>query len=130
MTFISRASVLSEVQTNRSSHLPANQSLLLLGTVPYGSLSNETTVWDGLLTLVFVPGDKESGKTTLIAKLQGNEDPKKGAALEYCYVDVRDEYRDGEFPAHHSSAKLETNGGWRTMNDRSIRDNFTKMARC
>ena len=41
-------------------------------------------------------GDKESGKTTLIAKIQGNEDPKKGAGLEYCYVDVRDEYRDGE----------------------------------
>ena len=41
-------------------------------------------------------GDKESGKTTLIAKIQGNEDPKKGAGLEYHYIDVRDEYRDGE----------------------------------
>ena len=41
-------------------------------------------------------GDKESGKTTLIAKLQGNEDPKKGAGLEYGYIDVRDEYRDGK----------------------------------
>lgn len=26
--------------------------------------------------------------------MQGNEDPKKGAGLEYCYVDVRDEYRE------------------------------------
>lgn len=41
-------------------------------------------------------GDKESGKTTLVAKLQGNEDPKKGAGLEYGYIDVRDEYRDGK----------------------------------
>ena len=41
-------------------------------------------------------GDKESGKTTLIAKLQGNEDPKKGSGLEYGYIDVRDEYREGE----------------------------------
>ena len=41
-------------------------------------------------------GDKESGKTTLIAKLQANEDPKKGAGLEYGYIDVRDEYRDGK----------------------------------
>jgi dynein light intermediate chain 1 len=41
-------------------------------------------------------GDRESGKTTLIAKIQGNEDPKKGAGLEYCYLDVRDEYRDGK----------------------------------
>lgn len=63
------ASVLSEVQTSRNSQLPASKSLLVLG-------------------------DKESGKTTLIAKLQGNEDPKKGAGLEYGYIDVRDEYRD------------------------------------
>lgn len=63
------ASVLSEVQTSRSSQLPASKNLLVLG-------------------------DKESGKTTLIAKLQCNEDPKKGAGLEYGYIDVRDEYRD------------------------------------
>ena len=44
----------------------------------------------------FFSGDKESGKTTLIAKLQVNDDPKKGAGLEYHYIDVRDEYRDGE----------------------------------
>lgn len=42
-------------------------------------------------------GNNETGKTTLIAKLQGVEDPKKGSALEYAYIDVRDEYRDGEF---------------------------------
>ena len=41
-------------------------------------------------------GDNECGKTTLIAKLQGNEDPKKGAGLEYMYIDVKDEYRDGK----------------------------------
>ena len=45
---------------------------------------------------IMITGDKESGKTTLIAKLQGNEDPKKGAGLEYGYIDVRDEYRDGK----------------------------------
>ena len=32
----------------------------------------------------------------MIAKLQGNEDPKKGSGLEYGYIDVRDEYREGE----------------------------------
>ena len=42
-------------------------------------------------------GDSESGKTTLIAKLQGIEDPKKGCGLEYAYIEVRDEYRDGGF---------------------------------
>lgn len=45
---------------------------------------------------MLVLGDNESGKTTLIAKLQGVEDPKKGSGLEYAYIDVRDEYRDGE----------------------------------
>lgn len=63
------ASVLSEVQTDRDTQLPTSKSLLVVG-------------------------DKESGKTTLIAKIQGNEDPKKGAGLEYHYIDVRDEYRD------------------------------------
>lgn len=43
----------------------------------------------------FLIGDNESGKTTLIAKLQGVEDPKKGSGLEFAYIDVRDDYRDG-----------------------------------
>jgi hypothetical protein len=34
-------------------------------------------------------------KNTLIAKLQGVEDPKKGSGLEFAYIDVRDDYRDG-----------------------------------
>jgi dynein light intermediate chain 1 len=48
-------------------------------------------VWCFALT-----GDRQFGKTTLVAKLQGNVDPKKGSGLEYAYIDVRDEYRDGE----------------------------------
>lgn len=43
---------------------------------------------------IVVLGDNESGKTTLVAKLQGVEDPKKGSGLEYAYIDVRDDYRD------------------------------------
>ena len=42
-----------------------------------------------------VLGDNESGRTTLIAKLQGNDDPKRGAGLEYHYIDVKDDDRDG-----------------------------------
>lgn len=45
--------------------------------------------------MVYLLGDNESGKTTLIAKLQGVEDPKKGSGLEFAYIDVRDDYRDG-----------------------------------
>merc|ERR1719290_397274 len=70
------SSLLGEVQTSRSSQLPTSKSLLVLG-------------------------DKESGKTTLIAKLQGNEDPKKGSGLEYGYIDVRDEYRDDHTRLSH-----------------------------
>ncbi|CAF4968839.1 unnamed protein product, partial [Rotaria sp. Silwood1] len=39
-------------------------------------------------------GDNESGRTTLVAKLQGNDDPKRGAGLEYHYLDIRDDDRD------------------------------------
>jgi len=64
-----RASVLSEVQLKGTHKLSPNK-------------------------LILVIGDRESGKTTLVAKLQGNVDPKKGSGLEYAYIDVRDEYRD------------------------------------
>ena len=30
-----------------------------------------------------------------MAKLQGIEAPKKGCGLEYAYIEIRDEYRDG-----------------------------------
>jgi len=70
------ASVLGEVQTSRSSALPSSKNILVLG-------------------------DKESGKTTLIAKLAGNEDPKKGAGLEYGFINVRDEEREDQTRLGH-----------------------------
>ncbi len=45
---------------------------------------------------IFV-GDNETGKTSLVARLQGTEDPKKGAGLEYHYINVKDDYRDGQY---------------------------------
>lgn len=39
-------------------------------------------------------GDNESGKTSLIAKMQGQEFTCKGSGLEYHHLMVRDEYRD------------------------------------
>ncbi|XP_013419825.1 cytoplasmic dynein 1 light intermediate chain 2 isoform X1 [Lingula anatina] len=65
------AVILSEVQSSSTSKLPACKSVLVLG-------------------------DGESGKTTLVAKLQGNEDPKKGSGLEYHYIEVKDDYRDDQ----------------------------------
>ncbi|XP_069678594.1 cytoplasmic dynein 1 light intermediate chain 2 isoform X3 [Periplaneta americana] len=63
------SAILGDVQTRGNTKLPSCKSVVVLG-------------------------DNESGKTTLIAKLQGVEDPKKGSGLEYAYIDVRDEYRD------------------------------------
>ena len=56
--------------------------------------------------LFVILGDNECGKTTLIAKLQGVEDPKKGAGLEYYYIDVQDEYRDGKLKADLKAIRL------------------------
>ncbi|KOB69098.1 Cytoplasmic dynein 1 light intermediate chain 2, partial [Operophtera brumata] len=64
-----KSAILEEVQNQGNTKLPSNKNVLVLG-------------------------DNETGKTTLVAKLQGVEDPKKGSALEYAYIDISDEYRD------------------------------------
>jgi len=46
--------------------------------------------------LISISGESEVGKTTLVAKLQGIDAPKKGSGLEYGYLDIRDDYRDGK----------------------------------
>uniref|UniRef100_H2V4P9 Dynein light intermediate chain n=1 Tax=Takifugu rubripes TaxID=31033 RepID=H2V4P9_TAKRU len=63
------SSILSEVSTRSSSKLPSGKNILVFGE-------------DG------------SGKTTLMAKLQGAEHNKKGRGLEYLYLSVHDEDRD------------------------------------
>lgn len=63
------ASILNDVQNHGNPKLPSCKQIVVLG-------------------------DNECGKTTLVAKLQGVEDPKKGSGLEYAYIDVRDDYRD------------------------------------
>ena len=51
---------------------------------------------------LLVLGDRESGKTTLLAKLQGNEDPKKGSGLEFGYIDVRDDDCEEQTNLNHA----------------------------
>lgn len=63
------SSVLTQVETSSSNKLPSRKAVLVLG-------------------------ENESGKTSLIAKMQGNDDPRKGSGLEYHHILVRDEYRD------------------------------------
>jgi len=60
------SSLLSEVQANSSKGLPSSKNLLVLG-------------------------NNLSGKTTLVAKLQAVEQPKKGNGLEYSYMEIRDD---------------------------------------
>lgn len=64
-----RSSVLKQVQNSANTKLPSSKAVLVLG-------------------------NNEAGKTSLIAKMQGNEDPRKGSGLEYQHILVRDEYRD------------------------------------
>uniref|UniRef100_A0A8D3DJY6 Dynein light intermediate chain n=1 Tax=Scophthalmus maximus TaxID=52904 RepID=A0A8D3DJY6_SCOMX len=63
------SSILSEVSTRSSSKLPWGKNIVVFGE-------------DG------------SGKTSLMAKLQGADHNKKGRGLEYLYLSVHDEDRD------------------------------------
>ncbi|XP_006641284.1 cytoplasmic dynein 1 light intermediate chain 2 isoform X1 [Lepisosteus oculatus] len=65
------SSILSEVSTRSRSKLPSGKNILVFGE-------------DG------------SGKTTIMAKLQGAEHNKKGRGLEYLYLNVHDEDRDDQ----------------------------------
>uniref|UniRef100_A0A8C5PD06 Dynein light intermediate chain n=1 Tax=Leptobrachium leishanense TaxID=445787 RepID=A0A8C5PD06_9ANUR len=65
------SSILSDVSTSARSKLPSGKNILVLGE-------------DG------------SGKTTLMAKLQGADHNKKGRGLEYLYLSIQDEDRDDQ----------------------------------
>ncbi len=40
-------------------------------------------------------GDNESGRTTLISRLKSVENIRKGIGLEYHYIEIKDDDRDG-----------------------------------
>ncbi|VDP46374.1 unnamed protein product [Schistosoma mattheei] len=42
-------------------------------------------------------GDDQCGKSTLICRLQGNEDKREGFGLEYDIIEVKDEVKDGSY---------------------------------
>ncbi|CAH2324417.1 cytoplasmic dynein 1 light intermediate chain 2 [Pelobates cultripes] len=65
------SSILSDVSTSARSKLPTGKNILVFGE-------------DG------------SGKTTLMAKLQGAEHNKKGRGLEYLYLSIQDEDREDQ----------------------------------
>ncbi|XP_067935323.1 cytoplasmic dynein 1 light intermediate chain 2-like [Watersipora subatra] len=68
---------------------------------------DESNLWEDLLNEakqsssklqehknLIILGDLSCGKTTLIAKLQGNEEPEKGSGLEFAHLTISDEYRE------------------------------------
>ena len=93
---------MSEVQLKGTNKLSPNQQVVVIGE-SYCIVMLLPTSRIAKFLFLSVTGDRESGKTTLVAKLQGNVDPKKGSGLEYAYIDVRDEYRDGNL-TYFSSA--------------------------
>lgn len=58
--------------------------------------NNTNIIYLSVLWIKYFAGEDGSGKTTLMAKLQGAEHNKKGRGLEYLYLSVHDEDRDGE----------------------------------
>nr|XP_039262243.1 cytoplasmic dynein 1 light intermediate chain 2-like [Styela clava] len=54
------------------------------------SRSTSSKFSDGEKNIILL-GDDLSGKTTLATRLQGKEDPHRGSALEYQYMEIQDE---------------------------------------
>ena len=72
--------------------------------------SNNVNIWSHILQEVqnstkkspppksiILLGDNESGRSTLVSRLKGVETISKGIGLEYHYIDIKDEDRDGFF---------------------------------
>ena len=90
------------MQLKGTNKLSPNQQVVVIGE-SYCIVMLLPTSRIAKFLFLSVTGDRESGKTTLVAKLQGNVDPKKGSGLEYAYIDVRDEYRDGNLTCFSSA---------------------------
>ncbi|VDP08161.1 unnamed protein product [Soboliphyme baturini] len=88
------------------------------------ALNEEENLWSRILdevrskstsnlpeSSVLVLGDNESGKTSLVARLQGIEDPKKGFGLEYHYLDIHPDYKNGSYAYQLSNALPDVSPG-------------------
>lgn len=101
------------ISDSLSSRTLTDASLATLATKPStGGLvdsepANFQNIWSQILqdvqdstkttppkTLILL-GDNESGRSTLISRLKGVETIRKGIGLEYNYIDIKDDDRDG-----------------------------------
>lgn len=99
---------MSDVSSSASRKLPSNKSIVLLGSSSVNFLLSFGVYFLYLLRLIksLFSGYDGSGKTTLISKLRGKEDEiSKGHGLEYTYLDVHDEERDGMKLLKHLSRR-------------------------
>ncbi|KRY89681.1 Ribonuclease 3 [Trichinella pseudospiralis] len=60
---------------------------------------------------VIVLGDSDSGKTSMVARLQGVEEPKKGAGFEYHYLEINPDYKVGSYAYQLSSSLPDISAG-------------------
>lgn len=86
--------MLISLKEKGGTRLPTDKSMIIIGR---RILSIQYLVLFSIsLRLFYNPGDNQCGKTTLVAKLQGIDDLTKGIGLEYAYIDIRDEYKEGK----------------------------------
>ena len=78
--------------------------------------------------LIFCLGDDSAGKTSLITKLRdpGEEQLQKGSGLEFAYVDVHDEERDGMYSADKETFR-KSNGQFESEMMKGILPNSPKL---
>ncbi|CDW56778.1 dynein intermediate chain [Trichuris trichiura] len=77
----------------------------LLHDVQYRSMNNLPN------GSVLVLGDNNCGKTSLLARLQGIDDPKKGAGLEYHVLEINPDYKNGSYAYQLSNALPDVSPG-------------------
>ncbi|VDL66821.1 unnamed protein product, partial [Nippostrongylus brasiliensis] len=75
-----RTRILSEVSSKTSSTLQGGTLIIL-----------------GRIFVLFLKGDNQSGKSSLLARLEKNESQGQRSALEYHFLNVQNDFRDGSY---------------------------------
>ncbi|KRY72055.1 Cytoplasmic dynein 1 light intermediate chain 2, partial [Trichinella pseudospiralis] len=98
--------------------------LIIIRTMPTAQSAVKEEIWSKILcetqsrskcalptASVIVLGDSDSGKTSMVARLQGVEEPKKGAGFEYHYLEINPDYKVGSYAYQLSSSLPDISAG-------------------